>query len=77
MAQYRQTSITAWTKRLRTPGGYTPDDLRTSPAEMTDDELQREIRKAAIDLIQENPMIAVAAAQAIGWTVVPPEDVTA
>ena len=42
------------------------------PGELSDEELEQTIMDHTKHLIQQNPVLAVAAADQIGWTVIPP-----
>jgi hypothetical protein len=58
-------------KILETVSATRPDP--TDHSRMTDQELDESIRTHIIELIAEQPILAVVAAHEIGWTVIPPE----
>ena len=47
---------------------------RPDEAELTADELRASLREQLADLLHEQPELAIAAADEIGWTVVPPAE---
>lgn len=50
------------------------EETRPDPDELSDEELEHELSESVERWVSEHPEVAVAAADQIGWTVIPPDE---